>query len=103
MPDEQKWYAIIKPDGGDWLWAVNDYPPSEMDVRYPVSYALDHNWGNRPTKRWAERAAKRRMRRLKKHGKGAALSPFVIALDDDDLQREFDRLQKELKRRGLHG
>lgn len=78
-----------------------------MDYDFPISWSYALLFGDRPTRRWAERAARWRIRRMTRKSRQRTHDPafkqYLISSTDEDLQREFERIKKELEKRQGRG
>lgn len=99
------YWAVAPAKRFGWDWAVSDQPTEEIVEDYPLWHVRwGNHWGWSLTRWTAERhckAAAKRMRRAEARRAASKITGVVITgvVTDDELEREFERLKKELKRR----
>lgn len=94
MPREAPYYIVIDPKARIWS-VVPSHVDREYAMEWPINRARKWGWFGGP-RWWAEYKARWWMKHFTKRGPE---TPYIVDCSDEQLQREFDRLQKELARR----
>jgi hypothetical protein len=104
MPDGGQNYVVITREEGNvfmrWRWSVMPSTKSPNSIgTYPQYDALKS--GLRFSEAGAQRSGRRALHQAERDGlvKAGRNSYVLTNVDDDNLEREFERIQRELKRR----